>query len=244
MAAATNDPGDVGRAVARAGLGAIAMLAGALRGDDNTPAVSGHEEIATTPATVAAGVVVEGSAVAARMVARVGRAGASAKHAFDAVAPHHVVAIVDDRLQHLAEVGVTTAEVGRVEFSEAITKVVMPIVDPIIDKILPIVFDRLASPDQSEGLVTLVEGIVDQVIQPILEKSLPLALDQLGQDPEPVRELVWGQGVGMAGDARSRVGEVARQADDRLDDIARKLRLRRRKPTTLPSTLPSTLPPT
>jgi hypothetical protein len=233
-AVTTNDPGDVGRAVARAGLGGIAMLARALKGDQ--PAEAPGAPVAATPTAVAAGIVVEGSAVAARMVARVGRAGASAKHAFDAVAPHTVVSAVDGRLQHLAEVGVTTAEVGRVEFSEAITKVVMPIVDPIIDKILPIVFDRLSSPEQSEGLVNLVENIVDQVIQPILEKSLPLALDALGEDPEPVRELVWGQGVGMAGEALTGVQTVARTADDKLDEIARKLRLRRRKPTPLPST--------
>jgi hypothetical protein len=236
VAAVTNDPGDVGRAVARAGLGAIAMLAGSLRGEAPAePAPS--TDVTTTPVAVAAGLVVEGSAVAARVVARVGRAGASAKHAFDAVAPRGMVVSFDTRLHHLAEVGVHTAEAGRVEFSEAITNVVMPIVDPIIDRILPLVFDRLAAPEQSEGLVHLVEGIVDEVIQPILEKALPMALDQLGRDPEPVRELVWGQGVGMATDARSRVQDVARQADEHVDQIARRLRLRRRgTPTISPTT--------
>src|SRR5689334_4060596 len=95
------DPADVGRSIAGAGLGAIALVAGALRGERPKPA----PDAAPTASAVAAGVVVETSALAARVVHAAAAATVQAKHAFDAVAPNAVTSAIDGRIRHLGAIG-------------------------------------------------------------------------------------------------------------------------------------------
>jgi hypothetical protein len=223
-----NDPGDVGRRVAGAGLGAVALVAGALRGDRPKP----PDDAAPSASAVAAGFVVETSALAARFVHAAASATVHAKHTFDAVAPHGVTSAIDGQLRHLGAIGATTAEVGRTELLDGMSKVVMPVLDPILDNVLPTVLNRLGGDQFKEPMLNLVESIVGEVIQPVLDTALPLAVDALGKDPEPVRELVWGQGVGMAGEAHTRAQEVAQTVDDKVDSIMERLHLRRRRPAT------------
>jgi hypothetical protein len=220
------DPGDVGRSVAGAGIGAIALVAGALRGERPKPA----PDAAPSASSVAAGVVVETSALAARFVHAAASATVQAKDAFYAVAPHGVTSAIDGRIRHLGEIGATTAEVGKGELLDGMSKVVLPVLDPILDKILPPMLDKLASDQFAEPMRNLVESIVGEVIQPVLDTALPLAVDALGEDPEPIRELVWGQGVGMAGEAHTRAQDVARTVDDRVDSLMERFHLRRRRP--------------
>jgi hypothetical protein len=224
------DPGDVGRSIAGAGLGAIALVAGALRGDKPKPA----PDATPTASAVAAGVVVETSALAAKVVHAAASATVHAKHVFDAVAPNAVTSAIDGRIRHLGEIGATTAEVGKGELLDGVSKVMMPVLDPILDNVLPTVLDRLGGQQFKEPMLNLVESIVGEVMQPVLETALPLAVDKLTEDPAPVRELVWGQGVGMAGEARTRTQDVARTVDDRVDTIMERLRLRRRRPAGTP----------
>jgi len=220
------DPRDVGRSIAGVGLGAVALVAGALRGERPRPA----PDATPSASAVAAGVVVETSAFAARVVHAAASATVHAKHVFDAVAPNAVTAVIDGRIRHLGEIGATTAEVGKNELLGGMSKVVMPVLDPMLDTLLPTVLERLGGEQFKEPMLNLVESIVDEVIQPVLETAMPLAIDKLTEDPEPVRELVWGQGVGMAGEARTRAHDVARTVDDRTDTIMERLRLRRHRP--------------
>jgi hypothetical protein len=100
-------------------------------------------------------------------------------------------------------------------------------IDAMLDRILPLVLEKLSSDEHRAQLNVMIEGIVNDVLPGILDEAIPKVLAQLSEDPEPIRELVWGQGAGMATELAGHVQALARDADHTVDNIARRLRLRR-----------------
>jgi hypothetical protein len=116
---------------------------------------------------------------------------------------------------------------ARADVGATVSSRVSEEIDGMLDRILPLVLEKLSRDEHRAQLNVLIQGIVNDVLPGILEEAIPKVLDQLTADPEPIRELVWGQGAGMATEVTGRVQNIARAADERVDHIARRLHLRR-----------------
>lgn len=230
-----------GRRPARLLLGALALAAevardgGARAGGGPRPSTAPVPMGAPTLPAVMAGVLVEASAAATGLIGRgtriAGRAAAVSLRGAGRIAPRAATDRVATLLRGYAAIGRASVYAGRAEIAASVPgladRLVDPVVDHVLDRAVPDVLTRLESGGDRPQLVELVESVVDDVLPPVVERALPEALGRLGADPEPVRDLVWGQGAGMANEVAGRVQEAARQADERVDRLARRLGLRR-----------------
>jgi hypothetical protein len=111
--------------------------------------------------------------------------------------------------------------------------------------------DRIA---ENPALLRLVNDIVGHVLEPAIDTALPVVLDKLVQDPEPVRQLVGAQSLGMADELADRARVSAAHGDDAFERLATRLRLRRKvkataegapaaaEPQAAPEVVPSATP--
>lgn len=154
------------------------------------------------------------------------RAGPPAVPAF-AVLVAGVVVEASAAAVQVVDRGVRIGRHASVRSRRLFDRVVTAALEPVLDRILPDVLARLDSGRDRGQLIDLVESIVDEVLPPVVDRALPEVLGRLSAEPEPMRELVWGQGAGMADEVAARVQDAARHADERVDRIARRLRVRR-----------------
>lgn len=220
-------------------LGAVTLTADLVRGRSGTAGAPGPWSVpvpagAPTPPAVLAGLLVEASAAAAGLVGRGAHIGRAAVVSLGLVG-HVVPRVATDRvtalLRRYAAIGRASAYAGRAEIVASLPRIADRVMDPVVEHVLdgvvPDVLARLTSGGERSHLVDLVESVVEEVLPPVVERALPETLDRLSVDPEPVRDLVWGQGAGMANEVAARVQDAARQADERVDRMVRRLGLRR-----------------
>lgn len=96
--------------------------------------------------------------------------------------------------------------------------------------LLGLVGQGFATVMSDSRLLGLIDDLVRREIEPGIDAALPIVLDRLEADPEPVRAMVRDQSVGVAAELADDVRTRSAAADDKLEQIARRLFLRRRRP--------------
>ena len=77
------------------------------------------------------------------------------------------------------------------------------------------------------AVVGLIEQVVDRLQWRVVDDVLPVVLDRLKAEPEPVREIVRGQGVGAAEEVANAARARAANGDEAVDALVGRLLHRR-----------------
>lgn len=101
------------------------------------------------------------------------------------------------------------------------------LVDALLPELLPIVLQRLS--DDPDALL----GMLDAILPEVLDRALPVALGKLNENPDPVRDLIWGQSSSFAGDLAVTFRSRLLLLDDRVDGLVRRLTFRKPLPITV-----------
>ena len=143
--------------------------------------------------------------------ARIGRAaGGAADRTFRFVAPHGVIDGIDQRIAELRRNGRESVPESREQAKKALSDVTDDIVD-------------------SQFLVGVIEEAVGRVIDPVMDLVMPIVIERLNENPEPIQQLVASQSIGMASEMTDTMRSGALTFDSAVENIARRLTLRRRR---------------